>query len=115
MVHTRSGYKADNQTLASLNDDFFKRKHNHKRRRPHSGTCARPRGCILTGNREKTKMCFKVKRKDKRVKNASQKLAKRVIRFAAFNIQIFGDAKIADKFVREKLVDIFTQVTQPEF
>ena len=56
-------------------------------------------------------MCFKVKRKDKRIKKSAQKqLAQRVIRFAAFNIQIFGDAKIADEFVRAKLIEIFTKV-----
>ena len=33
----------------------------------------------------------------------------RLIRFAAFNIQIFGDAKIGDNFVREKLIEIFTK------
>ena len=53
---------------------------------------------------------FSVKRKNVRVKGATKKLDQRLLRFAAFNIQIFGDAKIADEFVREKLIEIFTKV-----
>ena len=51
-----------------------------------------------------------MKRKNVRVKGATKKLDQRLLRFAAFNIQIFGDAKIADEFVREKLIEIFTKV-----
>ena len=42
----------------------------------------------------------------KRVKNPKSKVGP--IRFAAFNIQVFGDAKIADHFKRTSLVKIIS-------
>jgi len=47
-----------------------------------------------------------VKTKSKRIINPDGKI-KRNLKICAFNIQIFGDAKMADDFVRTNLIKIF--------
>jgi len=89
MVLTRSKRKAAGENLTSLPDEFFKPKRTKKRtpqkpkNRPHA-----------------------VKTKSKRIVNPDGKI-KRNLKICAFNIQIFGDAKMADDFARTNLVKIF--------
>jgi len=73
----------------SLPDEFFKPKRTKKR------TPQKPR------NRPHA-----VKTKSKRIINPDGKI-KRNLKICAFNIQIFGDAKMADDFVRTNLIKIF--------
>lgn len=51
-------------------------------------------------------LCNSVKTKSKRIVNPDGKI-KRNLKICAFNIQIFGDAKMADDFVRTNLIKIF--------